>query len=280
MLINRFGYVFLVSPSLIYLHYDKVNQAKFIHVGLLSFLSVLICCSCTHFYQVAYVTSDNLVPKRTGYVFENDTVKISYFFWSEKGILDYSVYNKLSVPLYIDWKKSAYIRNSVKNDYWKDSEISNSSTVTRAGATGVSNGRVGVMVSRGESETTSITNKPERITFIAPKSEHKNSTFVIGRRNGINITDTIKSVTLKRLDKDGKVTSGLVEEFSRDNTPINFRVFLTLSTKENFSDEFYIDNGFFLAKVIQMTGKQFAKYKGYESYYYNEMRYYTKLDRE
>jgi hypothetical protein len=32
--------------------------------------------------------------------FENDTIKINYFFWAEDGVMGFSIFNKLSKPIY------------------------------------------------------------------------------------------------------------------------------------------------------------------------------------
>src|ERR1700730_10311196 len=83
--------------------------------------------SCTHYVQFYETkTTSPMKVENNCYTFENDTIKIVYSFWANHGTLSYTVYNKLDVPIYIDWKKSSYVKNGEKLDYWKDRTTTNS----------------------------------------------------------------------------------------------------------------------------------------------------------
>jgi hypothetical protein len=56
----------------------------------------------------------------TIFVFENDSIKITYNFWAKNGAMAFDFYNKLNIPLYFDWKKSAFIPNDKMVSYWQD----------------------------------------------------------------------------------------------------------------------------------------------------------------
>jgi hypothetical protein len=57
--------------------------------------------------------------------FENDSIEINYSFWADKGIMSFSLTNRLPIPIYIDWKKSNFISNNDKFNYWDGEERSN-----------------------------------------------------------------------------------------------------------------------------------------------------------
>lgn len=247
--------------------------------------------SCTMYYQVADVSSVNIPQHDKTFVFENDTVRITYAFWAEKGILGYTIYNKTDKPIYVDWKKSSYVRNDDKIDYYNENERITATTTTRgrsssSSVTGQQGAFFGNTVSgaatysKSESYTSGIKEKQERVTFIAPKSQYTRADFAIGRQNGVVFSDTLKSTTIERLDAKGKYTRAFIEKFTLDESPIVFRVFLSLSTREDFASEFYIDNGFYVSRVMQINGKQFASNWEYESPYFRETRYYTTLKTE
>ncbi len=40
--------------------------------------------------------------EKNGFVFENDTVRISYFFWAHHGKFEFTIENKMTTPIYID----------------------------------------------------------------------------------------------------------------------------------------------------------------------------------
>lgn len=69
---------------------------------LLYFLTIVIF-SCKT-VQVINVANTNL--KKDNYlVYENDSIKITYDLWYHHGLVSFVIYNKLDIPLYIDWKK-------------------------------------------------------------------------------------------------------------------------------------------------------------------------------
>jgi hypothetical protein len=42
------------------------------------------------------------------FTYENDTIRITYYFWGNKGIMQIGINNKTDKPLYLDWKKSTF----------------------------------------------------------------------------------------------------------------------------------------------------------------------------
>ncbi len=72
---------------------------------------LLIVSSCST-YQYLTVDSPQL-KKNDGnqLTFENDTLRLTYIFTGKDGSLNVNIYNKTSQPLYVNWKKSAYIRS-------------------------------------------------------------------------------------------------------------------------------------------------------------------------
>lgn len=183
--------------------------------------------------------------EKDAYVFENDTVKIVYSFWANHGILSYSIFNKLSVPLYIDWRKSSYVKNGQKLDYWLDE-----STAKSAGVYGTS--IYGTYYSKGKSTTT----KREQIVFIAPKSAIIKDQFLLMPIKKVDISSVAKSEELKK-PNNKKTTKVLYFTYSESNSPLVFRNFLTISTSDKFDKETYIDNGFYISKISEMKRKDF-----------------------
>ena len=87
---------------------------------LISFLFLQGCVAPIQYVQVCKTEAVNLTKTNNFYVYENDTVRIVYYFWSEDGIMAFNIYNKSDKPLYIDWKRSTFITNSFKSNYWAD----------------------------------------------------------------------------------------------------------------------------------------------------------------
>ena len=75
---------------------------------------------CASYIQVFETTSVNVPIQDGRFVYEDDSVKVVYTFWKKKGLMAFDVFNKLDVPVYIDWKKSSFVYNDYKMDYWVD----------------------------------------------------------------------------------------------------------------------------------------------------------------
>jgi hypothetical protein len=240
------------------------------------FLAILFsgCAEYTQLFKVAPI-SDIKKEENNLYVFENDTLKIAYWFWEETGELSFSLFNKLNVPVYIDWKKSSFIRDGDKIDYWLDEEITNSTTYYKGYNVSknvfvprisiASNGGVttygknyNVGASSGAATSKSVKTKPERITFLAPKSSIYESKFRLYIWNGIKLEPTTSLKIVERRDNPKKQTKIYVAKYNKEGfSPLRFRNFLTFSTSEKFEHEFYIDNEFYVSEVQEMERTHF-----------------------
>ncbi|MCF8465157.1 MAG: hypothetical protein K9G41_09965, partial [Flavobacteriales bacterium] len=75
-------------------------------------------------------TSPQITEGKNQYVFDNDTVRIVYSFWAKHGQFGFSIENKLSTPIYVDWKKSNLVYNNAPNVYWTDETVVKTNSVT------------------------------------------------------------------------------------------------------------------------------------------------------
>ena len=124
-------------------------------------LSFTMLTSCSRYYVYHTSCGKNVNNTESEYVYENDTVKIAYDFWDNHGKMSFSIYNKLNIPIFVDWKNSALIINDNKYAYWEEKEIKkgHSSNVSYKG------------ISSGSENSTTI--KVERVTSMPPHSKMK-----------------------------------------------------------------------------------------------------------
>ena len=209
------------------------------------FLAVTTLSSCAYSRLIECEAVDGRTDGNKNIVFENDTVKVEYNLWGENGNMYFNVYNKLSVPLYVDWYKCAYIEGERKYDY-----------------TGVIK---------------------ERKTFIPPMTKVSNPVqyYLLGDVTTVYATSNASGSKVKitgvdlRNDKNSTVEqvaktykkSGKEKVFSKSYTsatsPLNFRSFITVSTCEsadectNGKNMLFIDNSFYVKKITEMKQKQF-----------------------
>lgn len=227
---------------------------KIIYFSLLTFILT----SCKTYIQVNETKTTNTNLENGYYVFENDTLKVTYSFWAERGVLSFAVYNKLNIPIYIDWKKSSYIDNSNKFNYWVDEEVSNSASYYGSYFYQGTPLKVGVSMSEGIGTGVATKIKIERKTFIPPKSNYYRSQFYLSGKSYYKFTDKMTSTEVKRNDKRKKNTKIFEESFTIEDSPLVFRNFLAFSLTEDFEQEFYIDNEFYLSNIMEMNYKHFS----------------------
>lgn len=208
------------------------------------------------------------------YVFENDTIKIDYAFCEEKGVLAFKITNNLNVPLYVDWSRSAFIRNDEKFNFWIDEVktkavayyqgYNTSENYWRNVYTSFQNGHIvnyGIPytlgLTEGQTLSASSTTRPEKVSFIPPHS------FIIPPPRTLLHLFNVSGTKL-RTDRDYIEVTG----YNSDNKPVkmrryfagyaqkesilNFRNFLMLSTSKDFINEFFVDNGFFVSNISEM----------------------------
>lgn len=204
---------------------------------LLPILLFLASCSVT---KVAKITSEKTPLTSEGFVYETDTVKITYRFWDNKGRMEYDIYNKLPVPIYIDWKSSAFIPNDKMVSYWQD--VTNTEGAYASSAYLV---RGYSISSGGRSSSKSI--RAERIAVIPPESL---------------ITQKDYTIVKSSLDLP---TNG---DFNKTNSPLRFRNYLTISTNEKFEGKgSSVNNIFYINSVSSLKSDKYLKHKSQNSFY-------------
>jgi hypothetical protein len=233
------------------------------------------------YVQIYETEGVNISKTKDYYTYENDTVRIDYVFWADGGVMAFRVFNKTNRPLYIDWFKSAYISNAGRYQYWNER---NKPEVSREGISR----RNKIIFPSVPGYTGSVIAdriKPEKISFIPPGSYLE--------KNGDYLTEdfftdwgTDYSQTKEpRHDDPHIITTVSCKKFTRENTPLDFRNFLTLSFSDNFTSEFYVNNEFYVKSITSMERNHFwddiadshvndnADWRSFKNNYYSQTKY-------
>lgn len=253
---------------------------RVIIIALLLFLY-----GCKSYVQVFNTKSLNVkIGTDSYYVFENDTIKITYSLWENKGLLSFTVFNKSSKPIYIDWKKCCFIDKSTKLDYWIDKELRK--TVTTSSGY-VYKAYLNLYNTGNHAIATTEIIKYERITFIPPRAKYHRSQFHLLPIAYYPMTKLNNYKMVSRNDKSKTKGTRVYEmNFTKAISPYFFRNFLTYSFDEDFETEFYIDNEFYISSIKEMRSKHFkgkiAKRSGdkiiFEYPFYEHSSFYLLLD--
>ncbi len=229
---------------------------------ILIWVSIILTMESCQIYHLLYKinTDSSLKVEKKYIVYENDTLSITYNFWAEKGVLSFAIFNKTDKPLYLDWKKSSYILNLQKLNFWEDETSVKISSISNSYLYNGYRNPVLPYQYVGQTNSTSsgLETRPERISFIAPKSFISNSKYIL-LNDRINFQDKIiirKHDAIKYRAKDSITI--YQKKYNELNSPLNFKVFLTFSTKENFDDsEFYVTNKFYLSEITELPNSEY-----------------------
>ncbi len=177
--------------------------------------------------------------------YENDTFEIVYNLFEENGLLSFSIYNKSDKPLYVDWKRSAFIQGEQRAVYWENTStfysVTTGSTVNWLRD-----------YSTSMSHTFGMVTTPEQVAFIPPKTAIGMAHFKLG--NTVWFEGLEEDSTYKKRRRSSSFKS---KKYESSNSPSVFRNFLTLSLNHKFNTEFYIDHSFWVSKVTHLNEKEF-----------------------
>lgn len=238
---------------------------KLIKLTLYLGIIPIVLSGCSNFHIQVFETkpiSADILTTGENFVFENDSIKLTYSFWGDKGVLTYSLENKLDKPIYVDWKSSSFIVNGKKFDYWEEKIISN--TVTTGSSTELTyripynHYTVSVSAQGFESRSNSVTEKPEKSTFIPPHSYTEKMTFLIYPYDYFDLNcNSTKTEMESSRDNPKKKTKVYATNFEEKNSPIKFRNYLSFSFSEDGSKAFHLDNGFYVSGIKEVSRKYF-----------------------
>jgi len=218
---------------------------------------LLILFSCSKpITQVFESNSLTVKQSQNDFYFENDTIKITYDFWSNRGVMSFTIYNKLGKPIYLDWQKSSFIYNNIKLNYWSDEEITNSTQIYNSSSYRNSNNPE-FLYTNGNSASTSKTIRPEKITFIPPASYYSKKQFYLTSGSNFKMSINSESMIVPRNDNYNKNTVIYYSNYTKELSPLKFRNYLAFTMSETGSDYFFIDNDFYISSIKEMSTKHF-----------------------
>src|SRR4030095_1254865 len=124
---------------------------------------ILCLASCTTYNYITMDSSDIPLDRSKAFLWETDTITVAYQFGGEGGHLTVTVLNKRNQPLFVNWKKSAVIRDGMMVSLYNSNVIAN-------GAMSTESYRAGAGQTSGYSQFSVSFDVPEGIEFIPPLS--------------------------------------------------------------------------------------------------------------
>ncbi|MFN0032189.1 MAG: hypothetical protein ACKVOR_08535 [Flavobacteriales bacterium] len=219
------------------------------NILIISILILILLSGCIELHQVIELDSKSLKSQDDYFIFENDSLKITYSFWAENGIMAFQIFNKTNRDIYLNWEKSSFIVNSHKFNYWEDKTKISSSGIY------LSKNKTGYFNNFGMEFSSSIAVKEEQTSFIPPKCFIIRSTYILNPEVTFPLSDSTKKVYTKRDDSEPRSSSKNIyyysEIFTEKDSPYQFRNYLTFSFHEDNSEKFSIDNEFYVHEITE-----------------------------
>ncbi len=219
---------------------------KKLYLSPLPFLLILtlLFSGCTE-YQ--YITVKQKAPKiSNSFISENDTVKVNYEFSGDNCPLIITVFNKLNKPVYVDWSQSSIIIKGKSTPLWSN----NSRTIGSTNNLQINWDKT-FSTSYGNFEA--ITYKDEKISFIPPHSYIRVSRVYLKN----NFFDHLNKNSSKEitLATNAGGDPARMFSFSNNDSPMKFRVFLSVSPDKDFSKHLYMGKSFWTSDIISSYTK-------------------------
>lgn len=198
--------------------------------------SIVLFSSC-FFYQHVRVASNIPLTDNSEFLLENDSLRIVYSFHGEGGPIHLEIFNKLNMPLSVDWSKSALIKNGQSYSLWKD-EARLNGTATEYKIIPQSE----IVNSTSNIEGTIA--RKDRVTFIPPQSKIVANSFTLYKAFFTTPDQAGEKTTFYTSKGESKARKFT---FSKGDTPLNFRIFLYFSVDKSSKMPIQIDNTFWVS---------------------------------
>jgi len=188
-----------------------------------------------------YLTLDSAqMPKnaKKEFTWENDTLRVNYNFNGEGGPITISIYNKTDKPLYIDWNKSAMVRDGHASSL-------SSPTVQVSGSV-TSYGR---RVSYGN--LSASFEMPEGVNLVPPASDITKNLGALADSIPISSEFLPDSAKIEKgIYPDGQPYKFRRYHFDETKSPLQFKSYLTLVLGNNNANSFSVSHSFYANEVL------------------------------
>lgn len=209
---------------------------------LFAILPFFISCST---YQYATISSNGVGRnEKNEFVFENDSLRLVYNFCGKDAPVNITIQNKLPVPIYIDWLRSALIVNDRTVSYSPNEVKINGSY--HGGSYNFGNRSQWEVTGGHINANASL---PATVDFMPPKTILTKNPLAISN----NFIDTIPDIAFQR--QKYPVAEGmtvLVKKaiFTEDTSPLRFRSFMTFMVGEATAKPQSIEHSFYVSEIM------------------------------
>jgi hypothetical protein len=206
---------------------------------------ILLCISCTRYQYTTLSSSSTATNDKLEFVAENDSLRLVYNFYGQNAPINITIQNKLQVPVYVDWQRSAlvvndhaisYVPNEMKIQGAFYSESYNSNY--RGSSFGMTSGSIDATASL-----------PRTFNIIPPQTYITNTPMGVTNKLIENVPDTAyHRVNYTMID--GYSVPVKMATFTEATSPLRFKSYITLMVGDSTSKPVAIEHTFYVSELI------------------------------
>ena len=209
---------------------------------------ILLCISCSRYQYTTLNSSSVAMNDKLEFVSENDSLRIVYNFNGQNAPINITIQNKLHVPVYIDWQRSALVVNDKAISYMPAEMNIQGGFYTHSYNYG-NRGSNYAVTSGHINATASI---PPTMDFIPPQSFIAKSPLGVTNKLIENVPDTAyHKVNYTMID--GYSVPVKVATFNEASSPLRFRSYLTFMVGDSTTKPVAVEHTFFVSELITTT---------------------------
>jgi len=193
-------------------------------IPLTSVIAILFFTACSRYQYVTITSNDIKTNDKMEFVVDNDSLRLQYSFYGENAPVNITFQNKLNVPMYIDWQRSALIIEDKAISYVPN-EVPIQGSINGSTSNYSYNRHVSYGAASGSINATA--NLPEHIAFIPPNSYVTKLPMGVTNQFLQNIPDSAWHKQHLQ-DPTGLTVNVKRAFFNEATTPLRFKSYLTV----------------------------------------------------
>lgn len=242
-------------------------------------------------YVQVYDIESSLPLVKNKFTYENDSIRITYYFWGENGIVQIGVNNKLDKPIYIDWKKSVYKNAETELSYAPEIVITdeNRKVYEQYAFEGRFLHSIDYEMNYNTASSNEFATKVEDITEIKPYGYYMRLKYHLTPKQIYAFTEEAKKLSEPSFENEGSFVTVYEATFDKSKSPFSFSSTVFFSLDKEFASPSKIVSDFYVAKGFEMNAKHFRGDKSgkdaegrviYKFPYRKSSRFYQEIDKK
>lgn len=200
------------------------------------FITILLLASCSskRFYSTINTTNPYTFKDDNGFFLQDgDSISIAYSFYGENAPITITVTNRMSTPMYIDWRKSGIIIDNTEIPFAQNEVVYND------------NEQINFDI---------YLDNPRGISYVRPYSKLERQTMELTNLNFEKINDSLFEKQYTEADQNGANRILDCIKYTEADSPLYLQTFLEIYCEDD-TEPFVFESDFYMSELIKGTKK-------------------------